>query len=149
MLNTATAVRERRLLGLKQETDGGKHIHLGPSCEVHGQAKVIDAGQCRLHYIGVHKNYSRTIEGTKLSSYPVRSAPYLNVFEDELHLQVGSLADVSRRDSIANQSTNLCNPPELLLEVGDILHFKVGRAPPRQRFSSRTLMRHYKRQYPI
>lgn len=69
-------------------------------------------GWCRLHYIGVHKNYSGTIEGTSLSSYPVRSAPYLNVFEDELHLQVGSLADVSRRDSIANQSTNLCNPPE-------------------------------------
>ena len=106
-------------------------------------------GWCRLHYIGVHKNYSGTIEGTKLSSYPVRSAPYLNVFEDELHLQVGSRADVSRRDSIANQSTNLCNPPELLLEVGAIPHFKVGRAPPRQRFSSRTLMRHYKRQYPI
>ena len=60
MLNTATAVRGRRLLGLKQETDGGKHIHLGPSCEVHGQAKVIDAGQCRLHYIGVHKNCKRS-----------------------------------------------------------------------------------------
>ena len=40
MLNTATGVRERRLLGLKQGTDGGKHTHLGPSCEVHGQAKV-------------------------------------------------------------------------------------------------------------
>ena len=40
MLNTATAVRGRRLLGLKQETDGGKHIHLGPSCEVHGPAKL-------------------------------------------------------------------------------------------------------------
>ena len=40
MLNTATAVRGRRLLGLKQETDGGKHIHLGPSCEAPSPAKL-------------------------------------------------------------------------------------------------------------
>ena len=68
-------------------------------------------GFCRLHYIGVHRNYRGSIDGIATDSYAVQAEPYRGVFPRELHLPMGDDAKLGRRDAIASPSSNLCQLP--------------------------------------